>query len=485
MSKSRALRHLGCSDELIAHAIHVVAIHRAGALVALRPGASPTRDITGQLPAFSGASISSQPSWVEPLAPEWPSWQQIFASVSRMDEIDDALPRRFVLRRIHAGAAGRDAAFRTDAGHLDADEAGAALGALAVMHEMPIGRAAVDRLVLRHRRNDDAVFQPHVAQLEWREHRPPHYVVAGAGEPLKPGFRAFEPVLVAQPQVLVADALRARQQRIVELHRIEMQIALDILEPLHRISRRRLQAQHFGAAGILVFCERRLHGRLAVQIVRHDDRALHGELGAGADGEMRRGGGVAHQHDVSVRPLLAQHARENSAMPSRANALAFDIRRWPPRYLAKMRSQARQFSSWLMAPKPNFSQVSSRAFDDESRGVGIELVGVRPDPAVLGLFEDESEGVVEFLIGAEPDEFVLAHVDGRLEMVARIRRASWNSSPSAATTRSYVFGKLRGAGDFGLKTQYRRRVRAARCCSSMSSFLRAMPEKPWPLDTIR
>ena len=97
-----------------------------------------------------------------------------------VDEIDDALPRRFVRRRIHAGAARRDAAFRTDAGHLDADEAGAALGALAVMHEMPVGRTAVDRLVLRHRRDDDAILQPHVAELERREHRPPHRVVAGA-----------------------------------------------------------------------------------------------------------------------------------------------------------------------------------------------------------------------------------------------------------------------------------------------------------------
>ena len=39
-------------------------------------------DITGQLPCGSGASICSQPSWVEPLAPEWPIWQQILASVS-------------------------------------------------------------------------------------------------------------------------------------------------------------------------------------------------------------------------------------------------------------------------------------------------------------------------------------------------------------------------------------------------------------------
>ena len=38
---------------------------------------------------------------------------------------------------------------------------------------------------------------------------------------------------------------------------------------------------------------------------------------------------------------------------------AFDISRWPPRYFAKIFSQARQFSSWLMVPKPNFCQVSS------------------------------------------------------------------------------------------------------------------------------
>ena len=39
-------------------------------------------DITGQLPSTSGVSICSQPSWVEPLRPEWPTWQQILALVS-------------------------------------------------------------------------------------------------------------------------------------------------------------------------------------------------------------------------------------------------------------------------------------------------------------------------------------------------------------------------------------------------------------------
>ena len=368
-----------------------------------------------------------------------------------VDEIDDALPRRLVLRRVQAGAARRDAAFRADAGHLDADQPGAALGALGVMHEVPVGRAAVDRAVLRHRRDDDAVLEPHVAQPERREHRPPHRVVAGAGQALEPGLRAFEPGLVAQPQILVADALRARQQRIVELHRIEMQIALDLLEPFQRIARRRLQPQHLGAARVLVFRERRLHGRLGVQILRQRDGALHRELGARADGEMRGGGGVAHQHDVVVRPALAQHARE--IQPRRAA----DVRCVRHQLVA-----AEIFGENALAgpaalvlahrAEAEFLPRRLRAFDDEGRGVGVELVGVRPDPAVLGLLEDEGEGVVEFLVGAEPDEFVLAGLDAGLEMrgefVARPR-----IQPVGGDDQIVSLRQLCGARDFGLEAQ--------------------------------
>src|ERR1700722_13454716 len=39
--------------------------------------------------------------------------------------------------------------------------------------------------------------------------------------------------------------------------------------------------------------------------------------------------------------------------------VAFEIRGWPPRYFAKIRSQARQDSSWLIAPKPKFCHVVS------------------------------------------------------------------------------------------------------------------------------
>ena len=95
-------------------------------------------------------------------------------AVLRPGEVDDALPAGLLFVVPQSRAAERDPGLRADAGHLDADQAGAALGALAVMHEMPIGRAAVDRLVLRHRRYHDPVLQPHVAQPKRREHRAAH-----------------------------------------------------------------------------------------------------------------------------------------------------------------------------------------------------------------------------------------------------------------------------------------------------------------------
>ena len=49
---------------------------------------------------------------------------------------------------------------------------------------------------------------------------------------------------------------------------------------------------------------------------------------------------------------------------------------------------------------------------------GVELIGVGPDPAVLGFLEDEGESVVEFLPGAEPNELVLAQFNSRLERVS-------------------------------------------------------------------
>ena len=68
-----------------------------------------------------------------------------------------------------------------------------------------------------------------------------------------------------------------------------------------------------------------------------------------------------------------------------------------------------------MSPKPHVAQVSSLHSTMKVAVSDLELVGVRPHPAVLGLLEDEGEGVVELLPGAEPDELALAHVDVGLE----------------------------------------------------------------------
>ena len=73
-------------------------------------------------------------------------------------------------------------------------------------------------------------------------------LLAGACS-LEPRLGAAQPFRVAQPQVLVADALRAGQQRVVELHGIEVR---DSARPPRTIPvelrAADLQAQHLGAA---------------------------------------------------------------------------------------------------------------------------------------------------------------------------------------------------------------------------------------------
>src|SRR6266851_986538 len=60
-----------------------------------------------------------------------------------------------------------------------------------------------------------------------------------------------------------------------------------------------------------------------------------------------------------------------------------------------------------------------RALDNERRRVGVELVGMRPDPAVLRLLEDEGEGVLKPLLRTEPDVFAGPYIDIRLEHVSQ------------------------------------------------------------------
>ena len=422
-------------------------------------GTSETERI-GQLPALERPVVLDPAELGRALGAGVAELQADLGVGLGVDEVDDALPGGLGSGAVGAGAAGADPALGGHAGHLGVDEPGAALGALAEVDEVPVGRHAVHGLVLRHRRDDDAVLQLHAAQAEGREHRPADRGVgaaAGAGSGTRLG--AVQPVLVAQPQVLVADALRAGEQRVGELHRVEVEVALDLLEPLHRVARGRLEAEHVEAAGVLVLREGGLEGRLGVQVAGERDGAVEREAGAGADGEMRGGGGVAHQDDVAVGPLLAEHAGEVD--PGRAADVAGVGDEGVAAELVR-EDRLAGGDQLLLGHLAEAVGVPGGlgALDDEGRGVGVELVGVRPEPALLGLLEDEGEGVVELLPGAEPDELALAHVDVGLEVLG-VAGAGQRVQPVAGDDDVVVARQLLDlvVGDGGSGSAGRRRAR--------------------------
>ena len=92
------------------------------------------------------------------------------------------------------------------------------------------------------------------------------------------------------------------------------------------------------------------------------------------------------------------------------------------------------------------------AFNDEGRGVVIELVDMRPDPAMFGLLEDESEGVVELLVRAQPDELAQAHVDIRPELAFE-SRTGLRVEPVTGNHEIIVILEIRCCVELGLKAQ--------------------------------
>ncbi len=185
----------------------------------------------------------------------------------------------------------------------------------------------------------------------------------------EPALVAFQPDLVAQAQVFVADALRARQHRIHELlglKRVGIALA-DHLEPLHGVARRILDARDIDAPHFLIGAE---HGRDAglvvadeVELAGQFDGVVDRQLGAGADGEMRRMRAVAHQHDmapaVEMAPLLADQAAE--IQPGRAAQMA----RVGHQSVAVQRLGEQSFSqnamdwSWSISSRPCALNTSS------------------------------------------------------------------------------------------------------------------------------
>ena len=207
-------------------------------------------------------SLPSRP-WCEPFGPRMAELEAEFRLAVGVDEIDDPPPRRDMLGRVDAGAARRDPALRRDAGHLGVEQAGAALRAGAVMDEVEVVRACRPRPntspSARRRRGWRAPCS--------RSRNGANIGGAGSltGAPerlrLEPALDALQPGLVAQPQIFVADALRAGEQRISELDRLEMEIAVERLEPFGRVARAVLELQHLEVALGLIFGERRVARR--------------------------------------------------------------------------------------------------------------------------------------------------------------------------------------------------------------------------------
>ena len=155
-----------------------------------------------------------------------------------------------------------------------------------------------------------------------------------------------------------------------------------------------------------------------VQHLGQFDRIFERELGAGANREMRGVRGVAEKDDVAAGPALALDAPEIEP-----GGAADEVRR-----VGLKRMAVEIFGEELLAGgdalvlrHPVEAEAAPRflrAFDDEGRAVRREAIGVRPDPAVLGLLEREGEGV-EHLRGAEPHELVGADVDVHSESLGR------------------------------------------------------------------
>ena len=141
----------------------------------------------------------------------------------------------------------------------------------------------------------------------------------------EPPLHAFQVAAVAQPQVLVADPLTARQQRVGELVGGQPDVALDVLEPLHRVAGGILQPERLGHPLLLILVERLGQRLRAGQHARQRDGVLHGELGARADREMRGVRGVADEDEPVVEPRALR--TRTKLVHGGAVGAAFDLSR--------------------------------------------------------------------------------------------------------------------------------------------------------------
>ncbi len=215
----------------------------------------------------------------------------------------------------------------------------------------------------------------------------------------------------------MTDALATGEQTVGELLRREVRITRDVLEPFHAVARGALQLEHLHVALLAVGAERPIEVGAARDAAR-DVAAqrygvFHGELGAGADGEMGRMGGIADEHHLAVMPALAAHAVE--AQPGRsAQMTGIALQRVAVEITAEQPFAEGDRLFGVEPVQPMRLPGLLPRLHDHRGEILAELVGVDLEPAVFRPLEGEREGV-ERLGGAQPDEATMTGVDVRLE----------------------------------------------------------------------
>ena len=121
--------------------------------------------------------------------------------------------------------------------------------------------------------------------------------------------------------------------------------------------------------------------------------------------------------------------------------------------------------------------------DDEGRGVVVEAVGMRLEPAPFGFLEREGERV-EQLVACRARRSGSRACRCRAGKCPRTSCGSRLFRPSRATIRS-ASAVARRRVDLASRTRASTPSSSQRACRMFSSRLRPMPQKPWPPERDR
>ena len=197
----------------------------------------------------------------------------------------------------------------------------------------------------------------------------------------------------------MADTLAARQHGVVQLHGVQTEIPLDRLKPFKRVAGRRLQAQDLEPPVLLITGERGVPVSLGMEQVGERHGGFQRQFRPGPYREMRGGRRVTQKNDVSVMPFLAEHPRKAKPRGSPDMAgighQAVTVKMIPEDPLADGDALGLAHVRESIGVKRGL-----RTLDDKRRGLAVELVGVRPDPAPVSLLENKGERVIEPLVRA-------------------------------------------------------------------------------------